>query len=208
MTARLTGRPLQLSARQSELDRLGDTLSCRGRPGRAEFAFDAGPNVEVWNLDSGRRDVLPDTEVGTISSIRFSPDGSRLAVVGFDGSMEIWDVDRRQRVGDTRRVVGANLGASVTGFATNDRLVVRGGGRLRVWDLVHDAPIAEVETTSLNSATVGPDGSLMWWGVAGPTRTPLDPARWSDQVCGVIDRDLTVTERDALPRGAETQPVC
>jgi hypothetical protein len=96
----------------------------------------------------------------------------------------------------------------VTGFATDDRMVVRGGGRLRVWDLVHDAPIAEVETTSLNSATVGSDGSLMWWGVAGPTRTPLDPARWSDQVCEVVGRDLTDAERDALPSGAAAQVVC
>ena len=105
-------------------------------------------------------------------------------------------------------MTGANLGASVTGFATGDRMVVRGAEVLRVWDLDNDAPIAEVETVSLNSATVGPDGSLMWWGVAGLTRTPLDPAGWAEHVCRVVGRDLTGAERDALPTGTWAQPVC
>jgi nucleoside phosphorylase len=202
------GQPLRLFVNESDLERLADTFSCRARPGHPEFAFDAGDGVEIWNLDTGDRTTLRVPDVGLISAVRFSPDGRRMAVSGFDGSMEIWDVDRRQRVGDTRRIVGANLGAHVKGFVTGDQVVVQGGGILRVWDLRRDATIADVETAYPASGVVGPDGSLMWWGTAGPTRMSLDPERWADHLCRVAGRDLTDAERAALPTGSFTGPVC
>lgn len=200
--------PLLSSERDAQ--RLGRTFDCRGRPGRAEFAMDTGSSVELWDLD--RRDrtaTLPISGIAMITSLRFSEDGRWLAVAGLDGSLEVWDVEKRQRRGGTRKVVGANIGVQVRGFPSQDRLVVRGGGLLRVWDPGHDTTIADVDTEDPGSGTVAPDGrTLMYWGMAGLTRMPLDPGKWADHLCRVIGRDLTPVERRGLPAGSVTGRVC
>jgi nucleoside phosphorylase len=195
---------------EEELLRFADIVNCVSRPGHAEVAFDVGRDVEVWDLDRGERSTtLPGTGVGTISSLRFRPDGRQLAVTGFDGSMEVWDVERRRPAEPARKVIDAHLGVQLAGFPHPDRLVLRSGGMLRVWDLRRDAAIGDVETDFPFSATVAPDGStLVYWSHGGLTRMPLDPRRWADHLCRVVGRDLTDAERRDLPAGSPPGPVC
>jgi WD40 repeat protein len=193
-----------------ELERLADTVACASRPGRAEVVFDVGQNIELWDLDSDRRTAtLGKTGVGTISSMMFSPDGRQLAVTGFDGSLEVWDVETRELVHRNRTVIDSHLGVGLKAFPSADRVVLTSGGLLRVWDLDSNATIADIETNNPFTATVAPDGgSLVYWGDAGLSRMSLDPRRWADHLCRLVGRDLTDAERRDLPPGSPTGPVC
>ena len=205
----LAGPPMRLWHKDDELKRLADTVTCRGRPGRAEIAFDAGPGVELWDLSRGHVATLPIDDIGKISSLRFNPDGRLLAASGFDGTVTVWDVERRAEVQAPRQVVPANLGVEIKGFPSPDRLVVRGGEVVRVWDTTRAAAVADVETQTPASAAVSADGrTLVYWGFAGLTRLPLEPGRWADHLCRIVGRDLTAAERRDLPAGSPTGRVC
>lgn len=206
----LSHPPLRLWRTDAELEGLADTVTCRGRPDRAQVAFDVGASIEVWDVDGGERaTTLPVDDVGDISGMRFSPDGRTLAVTGFDGSMQLWDVERRRPLGEPRQVVSAHVGVGVTGFPSENRMVIRGGDVLRVWDLDRNAVIADVDATASEASVIAADGgTLAHWGVAGLTRIPLEPRRWADHLCAVIGRDLTATERRGLPPGGPTGRIC
>jgi nucleoside phosphorylase/WD40 repeat protein len=205
---RLSGPPVRLWHTEAELKRLADTVACQGRPGRDEIAFDAGPGVELWDLDHGHVANLPVNDIGKISSLRFSPDGRMLAASGFDGTVTVWDLQRRREVLAPRQVVPASLDVEVKHFA-GDRMVVRGSDVVRVWDTGRAAAVADVETQTPGSAVVSADGrTLLYWGNAGLTRLPLDPGRWAEHLCRIVGRDLTATERRDLPPGSPTGRVC
>jgi nucleoside phosphorylase/WD40 repeat protein len=197
-------KPVQLW-RGNDTKRLAGSRACRGRPGHREVAFDTADGVEVWNVDTGRRTAtLPVLDLSMISGIRFSQDGRFLAAIGIDGSLALWDVDRRRPADETRHAIGAT---EVRGFPDLHRVVLRGVDVLRVWDVDQDATLADVETPAPDSGVVAGD-TLLYWGPAGLTRMPLDPNKWADLLCERVGRDLTDAERDALPPGSDTSPVC
>jgi WD40 repeat protein len=206
---RLVGSPLHLGRTDADLWGLTDAVTCRGRPGHDQVALDVGQRVELWDLDRGHVANLPVDDIGKISSLRFTPDGRLLAASGFDGTVAVWDVERRRETQAPRQVVPANLGVEIKGFPSPDRLVVRGGDVVRVWDTGRAAAVADVETQAPGSATVSPDGrTLVYWSFAGLTWLPLDPRRWADHLCRIVGRDLTAAERRDLPTGSSTARVC
>jgi WD40 repeat protein len=186
------------------------SFGCVARPGRAEFAIGTTTGVELWDANRGELIAsLPVEGVGKKTGLWFSPDGSHLAVVGIDGTLELWNVDQRRRDGGPWHVVDSFLGVDIAGFPAADRIVLQGLGVLRVWDVEHGAPIADTTFAEPGSGAISRDGSvLMYWGMAGLARLPLDPKVWADHLCRVVGRDLTPAERRALPSGSTTDRVC
>ena len=127
---------------------------------------DESNNVRLWDTASGTSiAALPQTSGA--SQVRFSPDGSRLAV-GTDAGVTIWDVAAGQQVGEIAAVppfTGDALAFSPDG----SRLAVgQMDGMLSVWDTASFTMLYVVEvfpntafTEALLAVTFSPDGSLI-----------------------------------------------
>ena len=64
-----------------------------------------GAGLRIWDVDSGRlRHDLPAPPRATV--VRFSPDGTRLAVAGYEGTVQLWDPLTGQDILTLRGPVG------------------------------------------------------------------------------------------------------
>ncbi|MEH1124045.1 nSTAND1 domain-containing NTPase [Micromonospora sp. CPCC 206061] len=198
---------------RTELPTFAGTNSCSLRPRHDQLAFDNSRTVEVWSLtDKAWVASFPLDRPAEIVDVRFSTDGSHLAVLGADGALDVWDVDQRLRVIEALTVLPAGLPYhSIVHFPTRDRIIVKIGGGLRIWDLARDSIMAEIDIDSLNVRPVlSADGDtlLIWMRSAGLMRMPLEPERWAEHLCRAIGRDLTAAERRTLPPGTPGTPAC
>ena len=131
--------------------------------------IDAGPlsEVKVWDLNSETIIRRIPNRCGTMSRIRFSPDGKTLAIAGYNAPhvlqashrVELFDTRSWKRrgvlLGHTRRIFGMV-------FTPDGRSMVTSGsdGTLRVWDLETFRLKTLVETNSGNTCqlTLSSDG--------------------------------------------------
>lgn len=128
----------------------GQTIACGHangtvsivRPGAVE------PPIILPGSDSPVRSLVPDA------------DGTGLLVVYEEGSPVLWDLPFRKKcrtfTGKTGRVVCTAAAARHFAIGDSDRMI-------RVWNLDHATPVAEVPTYNrrITSCTAAPDGSLI-----------------------------------------------
>lgn len=105
-----------------------------------DLAIVANEHGEVWLIDLGRRVALGDPFTGSASQFQgaaISPDGGRLAAVGRDSALRIWDTETATLL--TAPLSGAGSGTGFGGgrvrFLENERLLTFGDGPPLVWDL-------------------------------------------------------------------------
>ncbi|MEU5877016.1 AAA family ATPase [Spirillospora sp. NPDC047279] len=206
-TGTLAGAPIRPYRDQTHLTRLAGTDVCAARPGHDQLAFNVGRGVELWDLGRGRQVVsLPVNASSRMTGLRFSPDGRLLAVLSADGSLQVWDTEERRRIGSPLNVLepADATNARIVDFPDGDRIIVNGGDQVRVWDLTHRAPAAEIALDSyMSDPVLSPDGgTLLAWLKHGPVRIPLNPDRWAEHLCRIVGRDLTPAERRTLPPGS------
>ena len=152
---------------------------------------DLDGNLSVWDVQSGREIFTTsghaDVEAvgapeptGSIRQIKFSPDGSRLATAGNDGTARIWDADNgREIMTLTGHVTELNnLFFSYDG----QRLATAGNdGTVKVWDLSQEnLPGRLLLSLSHDEGVYGlgfsPDGTQLATGDRGGTITIWDTA--------------------------------
>ncbi|WP_225834908.1 AAA family ATPase [Streptomyces sp. NK08204] len=72
--------------------------------------FADGQRVEIWNVsdprDPTRESYLPTSDVATLYSLAFSPDGRRLAVTRMNAGVDLWDISPRPVISDLCNSVG------------------------------------------------------------------------------------------------------
>lgn len=137
------------------LNPVSDQVAVGGLDGSVRFLDRGGP----WS-------VPPATQVGhagAITALAYSPDGSRLASVGADGSVLLWDT----------------LSANVAGERFH-----HGGGRVRSVDVASD---------NRRILTGGELGARLWDGVTGEAGPVLGPGRRVSEVAFSGDGRLAYT---------------
>ncbi len=163
------------------------------RPNRAEFAPDGARlltlglgKASVWDLTTRQRldRFRFDDQIDAAS---FSRDGRLLVVVADRSRVKVYDVERASTVGAT--IQHENYRIDHVAFAADSRrLLIAGGGYLRIWDAYRGVPLTPPLThgprTSVGvgigsrdgaflATAADPDGTVKVW-LAG-TGQPLTP---------------------------------
>lgn len=108
------------------------------------LAPEAPWHIILWEVASGREQLrLAGVEISARPGLVFSPDGSRLAAVDGNGTVQVWDVATGQPAFPTLRA-----GAGLTGLAYSSdgrRLAAAGlDDRVRLYDAVAGHPLLEL----------------------------------------------------------------
>ncbi|MGD2177739.1 MAG: hypothetical protein PVG71_07940, partial [Anaerolineae bacterium] len=162
--------------------------------------------LRIWDPQTGRLIAsLPREHEGTIRDVAVTPDGRHAVSASFDGTLKIWDVERRQMAANLSGHAGGVRAVAVT---SDGRWAVSGSddGTLHVWDIAvalgggqeagglvrvlegHNRKIWDVAVTSdaRQAVSVSEDGRLMVW--------DLEHGEWEDvlQLPGLEPRSVVV----------------
>jgi WD40 repeat protein len=104
--------------------------------------------IRVWDVATGaRRAALRQTE-GTVLSLAFSPDGTRLLSISGDGMARLWDVEGERLIQATR---GPGPGLAL--FPPEGPRIVSAAGEIRVWDALTGRPLVSFPGRARGVAT-------------------------------------------------------
>lgn len=117
------------------------------------------PFTQLWEVESGRPQMMLEFERHTPKALAFSPDGTRLLTTFDDDTVQLWDVREGQPLAtfeaDTQE-------AHPAAFSPDGRLVLTldSEGHLQFWSALRGQPVWELRDAGgpLRSATFSPDG--------------------------------------------------
>lgn len=161
-----------------------------GAEGRVLAVTSPDHTIRLWNLsDPATPIALGQPLIGNtsdVTSLTFSPAGSRIVSVSYDGAVRLWDLPKIFLIG--------RINALSVGFSPNGRLLASGSiDAVQLWNvgnlaspnpigrpLITGPPYAGAAgpSVSFNSdgrvlATVGQGGTVMLWNIANPQQPSL-----------------------------------
>ena len=106
-----------------------------------------------------------------LEGVAISPDGRLLAAAGLNGTISLWDLRRRRRLG---RPLAAHEGAAMDVAFNHDGTLLASGGtdsKVRLWNVAQRRPDGgplEHRGAEVNSVAFSPDGKTLASGGGGP----------------------------------------
>lgn len=139
--------------------------------------------VQLWNVNTGSREIALPGHSGVIFDIAFSPDGSRIATASEDGSARLWDSDTgrglftlRGHIGEVRSVV----------FSPDGRMLASAGEdqTVRLWDANSGSQIHVLRGVDVRvlGITFSPDGRQLFTGWTNNAIAVWDTSTWDQQM--------------------------
>ena len=114
--------------------------------------------IDLWDIGSRQLLQTLDAHAETVSHLTFSPDGYRLASVGWDGSVRTWEPPGELPVIDLQDAYPGFGTYFFTSFTPDGETLVTGGGDhgffLRAWDAQSGQYLSQIE---LSQAQIFPD---------------------------------------------------
>lgn len=105
----------------------GDGKFLAAGAGNPVFVSRRAPSpVKIWDLEQGREAVTLSQHKRFVAQVRFSPDSSRLASVGHDGTLALWSTDSWTL---ERTMKGAGYSLFSTAFSNDGTIVAAGDGQ-------------------------------------------------------------------------------
>src|SRR5262245_11709233 len=149
---------------------------CTAYSERAKLAATCGPDLRLWNLETGKDRKLTGHASG-IPSVDFSPDGKRLLSASYDGTLRIWDVESGKEL---KQIQAHKPHARVAAFSPDGKRIVSGGDddAVRLWDAESGKELRTYpgHGTTVTSVAFFPDGrriaATSWDGAARIWRVP------------------------------------
>ncbi len=117
----------------------------------------AGNAITFWDLSSGKTQGRITSYSHTVSSLVFSPDGSRLASGGSDDNVYLWDV---QQMNQLQAFSGHGEGVTALIFSPDGKTLVTGSmdGTIRFWDVASGLNTQTLKAWFIKGMFFSPDG--------------------------------------------------
>jgi WD40 repeat protein len=165
-----TVKPAQNGGVQGTLSPKGETLATWGQHynrgnGKAEDEQVIARSIQLWDAREGKEKRTLVSDIYQIQSVKFSPDGAKLAAGG-NGVIQMWDVgtgkvERRfaGRMGQGTQIVFSRDGKTLSAAGTD--------GCVQSWDIATGkrAGICEGPATAVAGLQYRPDGQLLAWAI-------------------------------------------
>jgi len=135
-----------------------------GNPAPGEAALPR--TVHLWDVKTAKQTAALEADAASVLTVKFSPDGARVATVGF-GTIQLWETATGKPV---RRFAGRGSSSpQAIAFSPDGRTisVSAGLGSVQSWDVTTGKRLGQCEgpTNSQVNLQYRPDGQLLAWGV-------------------------------------------
>jgi len=192
------------------------------RPGADEVALIGPTGLELWNLRTGLLSASFPSPTGRTPSGNpiFDATGSRIATMGLDFSVQVWDVARRNPIGVPLQpsslvvLYGFTADGNIALGRMTAALSADSPISLEIWDPMSGRKIADVRPSKAQDLSSSPllyDGrEVLAYGLGGalPARYPITVQGWQDSLCRLVDRPFTAAEKALLPAGVDDERPC